>query len=161
MNWFIVLVVVSQVLIITTSALPLILRSWTHAPAFNLLLSTIVKDSLDSETPKTGSTLESSDSSRLSGYRIIRLGGVAQMVLSGNWQLGLPMRMTILVDKSARCQKTGCMGELSMLPLFENHKSVNYLTSVVVRMLSLDISPLCRSPHTILTKTSRSRLSHM
>jgi hypothetical protein len=88
MNWFIVLVVVSQVLIITTSALPLILRSWTHAPAFNLLLSTIVKDSLDSETPKTGSTLESSDSSRLSGYRIIRLGGVAPNGAVGELAVG-------------------------------------------------------------------------
>jgi hypothetical protein len=81
MNWFIVLVVVSQVLIITTSALPLILRSWTHAPAFNLLLSTIV-------TPKTGSTLESSDSSRLSGSRIIRLGGVAPNGAVGELAVG-------------------------------------------------------------------------
>jgi hypothetical protein len=76
MDWFVVLVIVAQVLV-TTSTLPLILRSWTHTPAFNLLLSTIAKDSLDSETPKKGSTLESSDSSRLSGHRIIRLGGVA------------------------------------------------------------------------------------
>jgi hypothetical protein len=54
------------------------------------------------------------------------------MVLSGFWQLDLAVRMTILVDKSAGCKKKGCMGEFSMLPLFENHKSVSFLTSVVV-----------------------------
>jgi hypothetical protein len=76
MCWFIVLVVVSLVLIIA-SILPLMLRFWTHTPASNLLLSTMLKDSPYFDAPKTGSTLESSDRSRLLRRRRVRLGDVA------------------------------------------------------------------------------------
>lgn len=76
MGWFVALTVVSAVLI-AASALPLILRIWTHAPAFNLLLSTMLKDSAYFEGPDTGSSLESPDRSRLLRHRKVRLGDVA------------------------------------------------------------------------------------
>jgi hypothetical protein len=75
-GWFVALVVVSAVLIIA-SAVPLVLRLWTRTPAFNLLPSTMLKDNLYFEAPKTGSTLESSERSRLLRHRKVRFGDVA------------------------------------------------------------------------------------
>jgi len=74
--WFITLVAVSAVLIVA-SVVPLALRLCTHAPAFSLLVSTMLKDSPYFEAPNTGSTLESSDRSRLLRHRRVRFGDVA------------------------------------------------------------------------------------
>jgi hypothetical protein len=76
MGWFVALVAVSAVLIVA-SAVPLILRLWTRTPAFNLLPSTMLKDNPYFEATKTGSTLESSERSRLLRRRIVRFGDVA------------------------------------------------------------------------------------
>lgn len=75
-TWFVTLVTVSAVLI-AASVVPLILRFCTHAPAFSLLVSTMLKDSPYFEAPNTGSTLESSDRSRLLKHRRVRFGDVA------------------------------------------------------------------------------------
>jgi hypothetical protein len=75
-GWFVALVVVSAVLIIA-SAVPLVLRLWTRTPAFNLLPSTMLKDNPYFEATKTGSTLESSERSRLLRHRTVRFGDVA------------------------------------------------------------------------------------
>lgn len=74
--WFITLVTVSAVLI-AASVVSLTLRLRTHAPAFSLLVSTMLKDSPYFEAPKTGSTLENSDRSRLLRHRTVRFGDVA------------------------------------------------------------------------------------
>jgi hypothetical protein len=76
MGWFVALVVVSAVLIVA-SAVPLVLRLWTRTPAFNILPSTMLKDNPYFEAPKTGSTLESSERSRLLRHRTVRFGDVA------------------------------------------------------------------------------------
>lgn len=75
-TWFVTLVTVSAVLI-AASVVPLILRFCTHAPAFSLLVSTMLKDNPYFEAPNTGSTLESSDRSRLLKLRRVRFGDVA------------------------------------------------------------------------------------
>jgi hypothetical protein len=76
MGWFVALVAVSAVLIVA-STVPLILRLWTRTPAFNLLPSTMLKDNPYFEATKTGSTLESSERSRLLRHRRVRFGDVA------------------------------------------------------------------------------------
>lgn len=75
-TWFITLVTVSAVLI-AASVVPLFLRFCTHAPAFSLLVSTMLKDYPYFEAPNTGSTLESSDRARLLKHRRVRFGNVA------------------------------------------------------------------------------------
>lgn len=75
-GWFVALAVVSAVMI-AASAVPLMLRFRTRTPAFSLLVSTMVKDSPYFEGSGTGSTLESSDRSRLLRHRMVRLGDVA------------------------------------------------------------------------------------
>jgi hypothetical protein len=75
MGWFVALVAVSAVLI-TASVVPLVLRLWTRTPAFNLLPSTMLKDNPYFGDSKTGSTLESSERSRLLRRRMVRFGDV-------------------------------------------------------------------------------------
>jgi hypothetical protein len=75
-GWFVALVAVSAVLIIA-SVVPLVLRLWTRTPAFNLLPSTMLKDNPYFGDAKTGSTLESSERSRLLRRRMVRFGDVA------------------------------------------------------------------------------------
>lgn len=86
-GWFVALLLTSMVLLLA-GAIPPIVRAWARAPAFTLLVSTLLRDTPYFDAPEAGSTLDSTQRSRLLKQRAVRLGDVMPKEPVGHLAIG-------------------------------------------------------------------------